>query len=77
MSDNSTRWQRIVSQSGDKPRFQARQTTSDLPPPQRRSHRRSRSMAADPVARAQRWWAVSVFVLTALAAVLIWLVFFT
>jgi hypothetical protein len=76
MSDDSTRWQRVANQAGEKPRFQARQTTGDLPPPEHRSRRRSRSSSVDPVARAQRWWTVSVVVLLGLAGVLVWLVLF-
>jgi hypothetical protein len=73
MSDNSTRWQRVVSQSDEKPRFQARQTTGDMP-----RHRRTRisGTRSHRVERAKRLYILGVFVLLSLAAVLAWLIFF-
>lgn len=77
MSDNSTRWQRVVSQSGDKPRFKARQTTDDILPPTRRRTRTRSGESVRLTDRTTLWWMLAVLALTAIAGMLTWLVFFT
>jgi hypothetical protein len=75
MSDSSTRWQRVVSQSEDKPRFQARQTTGDMP--RHKSSRRPREHHRRRGSSAARLWMIGVVTLASLASILAWLVFFT
>ena len=73
MADNSTRWQRVASPSGDKPAFQARQTTID--------HRKQANAPLEERLRAHTragsrlttlWWLLAVTVLAGLAAARAW-----